>query len=72
MDRGALAVRVFGRTFPEIARQEHLRATDPQRYREHMASLSTPEIDSTNSKLISTIIYNPIDETVRVEKNPNL
>jgi len=37
-----------------------------------MASLSTPEIDSTNSKLISTVIYNPIDETIRVERNPNL
>ena len=71
MDRGALAVRQFRRTFPEIDYQEHLRATDPQKYREHMASLLPPQIDSTNSKLISTIIYDK-DNNIRVERNPNL
>ncbi len=51
------AYRRFERTFPEIAYQESLRATDTEEYRLHMKSLNPLPRNSSEDKLIAKIIW---------------
>jgi hypothetical protein len=64
MDRGDYAVRQFHRMLPGVARQDHLRATDPRRYREHVASLTPPEVHEGNSRLVGEVVYDSAAQTV--------
>ncbi len=69
--------RRFERMFPEIAYQEHLRSTDPERYRQHMNTekhrrhidaLRDESIDYEESRVISVIVYDTKNRKIRFEK----
>lgn len=66
------AHRQFERMFPEIAYQENLRATDPEKYREHMRALNSRRINPEQGKLIATIIYDPDKKEVRIVREDEI
>jgi len=73
MDRGSRAVRQLQFGSVELATQEHLRATDPERYREHMRQIVDPQspysqIDRSQARLIGTFVYDPDAQTVTFER----
>ncbi len=68
MDNSYRAARRFEMMFPNIAYQEHLRSTDPERYEQHMNNLRSEPIDTEDSELIAIIVYDPKSRKIRIEK----
>jgi hypothetical protein len=62
------ATRRFEMMFPEIGDQERLRATDPEKYEQHMNQLRNEPVDMGDCKIVAIIIYDPKNRTIRYEK----